>query len=106
MVVGVWVVDDVLEIDSDVILAISLFGPPIFFIFFLGKYYDIASTYVYIRYCLKTNVSYKEASELTFLFEPDESGVWYPMSDIEFLPEQERRRALFETAKSIKQMEP
>ena len=59
------------------------------------------STYLYVRLSLKTAINLKEAHYLTFLFEPNYTGKWYPLTHIAKLPKDQRRTALFDCARQL-----
>jgi hypothetical protein len=65
---------------------------------YLFRCFDDLSTFFYVRRTLKTVITYKEAKDLIILFTPNETGKWYPLSEIKALPENERKAYLFHQA--------
>ena len=59
------------------------------------------SAYLYVRHTLKTKISWKNVSKVSWLFTPNESGKWYPMKEVLQLPEGERENYLFRRANEI-----
>lgn len=53
-----------------------------------GIFFDTLSSYLYIKYKLKTKMSWKEAGFVSFLFSPNGSGNWYPMTEVLKLSEE------------------
>lgn len=58
-------------------------------------------SYLYLRCCLFTPVTWKEAETVGFLFHGDADGRWYPLTELRKLPKDLRRETLFEFADLI-----
>jgi hypothetical protein len=55
-----------------------------------GRFFDTLSSYLYIKYKLKTKMSWKEADFVSFLFSPNGTGQWYPMKEVLKVSEEKR----------------
>jgi len=53
-------------------------------------------TFLYVRLSLFTPISWKEAGEISFLFEGDLSGRWYPLRELRHVPREFRHDVLLE----------
>jgi hypothetical protein len=69
--------------------------------YFLNPLTQVLASYLYITINLRANISIKEAKQLSPLFNLNNSGKWYPMSDIKRLPKKDRRSELIKRAKII-----
>lgn len=86
-----------------------IIGIILFFSVFFGSVFLLAktvlppylSTYCYVNYTLGTKVDTIEASKLSFLFDGDLGGVWYPLRSLRKLDPEFRREALFAIANEI-----
>lgn len=70
-------------------------------IMFFDNLFDVISAYVYIRLKLSVRVSFSEARELCFLFVPNKTGNWYPMKEVQKLPDNMKREYLFYIASEV-----
>lgn len=86
---------ELLGIEHWAIVLPLIFATIICHAIFINPIYHILTTYLYVRVDLGTKISFKEAKDLRILFEPNKSGVWYPMKEIKQLPKEFRREALF-----------
>lgn len=68
----------------------------------LYKLFDPISTMLYLLFSCKTKVSYAEANKVSFLFNGELNGKWYPFYSLEDVPEEFRKQVLFEFADRIK----
>ena len=68
----------------------------------LYKLIDPISTMLYLLFSCKTKVRYLEAKKVSFLFNGELSGKWYPFYSLEDVPEEFRKQVLFEFADRIK----
>ena len=68
---------------------------------YINSFFTYIETYLYVVVTLKTKISFSEAKYLVYLFAPNDSGKWYPMTGIKDLPIDQRRKVLFESAKNI-----
>lgn len=84
-----------------VILIIGFIGVLALHEMTLGQFYHILSTYCYVNYSLKTKVSFSEARQLLILFAPNETGVWYPMTQLKELSKEYRREVLFAQLRQV-----
>ena len=64
----------------------------------LGPLLETLSAYLYVKFTLRTSISFSEAKGLAFLFEPNETGSWWPMKDVRKLPADERKARLLSLA--------
>lgn len=64
---------------------------------------DAIAAFLYLRVELGTQVSFKEAKELSFLFLANENGKWYALSVVRKLPKEKRRQYVFEAAEHVKE---
>ncbi len=55
-------------------------------------------TFLYVRLSLLTPISWKEAGKVSFLFEGDVFGHWYPLRELRRVPREFRRDLLLEFA--------
>jgi len=62
----------------------------------------ILPSYLYIRFSLRTAVTWQEAEQLDFLFCGDAEGKWHPLKEVRRLSKADRRAALFEFADVIR----
>jgi hypothetical protein len=60
--------------------------------FYLYKWLQPFATIWYLSVFCDTSVSYKEAEELTFLFDGSLNGKWYPFKDLENIPKEYRKK--------------
>ncbi len=70
--------------------------------FGLYKVIDPVSTMLYLLFSCKTKVSYTEARKVSFLFNGELNGKWYPFYSLGDVPEEFRKEVLFEFADRIK----
>jgi hypothetical protein len=68
---------------------------------YLNKWLQPVATIWYLSVFCNTSVSYKEAEELGFLFDGSLNGKWYPFEDLENIPEEYRKRILYEFAEKL-----
>jgi len=55
-------------------------------------------TYLYVRLSLLTPISWKEAEDVSFIFDGDISGRWYPLLELRQIPRECRHEFLMEFA--------
>jgi hypothetical protein len=55
-----------------------------------GRFFAVLSSFLYVRVELKTKISWKDASFVSFLFTANSTGKWYPMHNIIGLPKEQR----------------
>lgn len=86
---------------SEGIALVIGFIPGCSFLWFTQPFRNAASTWVYVRICLKTKISFKESGYLSPLFSVNGSGLWHPMTQVKKLAPEFRRGALFSAAAQI-----
>ena len=80
---------------------VTFFGTIILHAVVIEQFYHELQTYLYIKINLGVDISFKETKHFILLFVPSDLGKWYPMTGIKDLPKNDRKRALFDSAKSI-----
>lgn len=60
-------------------------------------------TYLYLRFTLSVPVTWREAKAVSFLFEKDLNGKWYPLKDLKKAPKEARKMILFDFAERKRQ---
>jgi|GEM_PF-1855116 len=70
-------------------------------VYVIGPLLGGLSTFLYVTIILKTNITFKEARALSFLFEPNYTNKWYPLTHIKNLPREQRRTELFTCAQKL-----
>jgi hypothetical protein len=55
-----------------------------------AKLFFTLSAYLYIRFSLKTKITWKQTKMVDWLFVVNDRGVWYPMKEVKQLEEKER----------------
>jgi hypothetical protein len=68
---------------------------------YLNKWLQPIATIWYLSVFCDTLVSFKEAEELTFLFDGSSNGKWYPFEDLINIPKEHRKRILYEFAERL-----
>jgi hypothetical protein len=68
---------------------------------YLHKWLEPLATIWYLSVFCKTKVSFKEAGELGFLFDGSLNGKWYPFKDLVNIPEEYRKKVLYEIAEKL-----
>jgi hypothetical protein len=66
-----------------------------------GKFFFILSAFLYIRFKLKTKMSWNDSSSVAFLFVPNESGKWYPLKEVLKIEVNKRSAFILEFAKKV-----
>ena len=92
---------EIIHYRSDVVDILLLIGIIIFFISFISKFFSALSTLLYVRLTLRTPINYKDAFHISYFFEPNNCGKWYPMRHLLDVPKEIRRSVLFETIDKI-----
>lgn len=83
-------------------LILSFISLIIFSVIFSQHIFHPLSAYLYAKTELGVDgLTWNEIKYITFLFVPNTSGKWYPMTHIKELPKSLRKRALLESAKKI-----
>jgi len=59
------------------------------------------SAYLYIRKTLNTQISFRDAASIAWLFVPNETGKWYPMKEVLQVSPEFRKQYLFTRAAEI-----
>jgi hypothetical protein len=55
-----------------------------------ARFFATLSSFLYVRHELKTKISWKDASYVSFLFTPNTTGKWYTMYSVLRLPKDQR----------------
>jgi hypothetical protein len=93
---------ELLDINIPDIVSIILFIiGAIFGGFYLSKWLQPIATMWYLSVFCNTSVSFKEAEELTFLFDGSLNGKWYPFKDLINIPKEYRKKILYEFAERL-----
>ena len=90
-------------------IALAIIGIVIFFAVFGGCVFLLAKTilppylptYCYVNYSLGIKINPVEAAKLSFLFDGDLNGIWYPLRSLKKIDKEFRREALFSIANEI-----
>ena len=93
---------DWLNVILTIILLISFFTLAIYLhSITTNRWIGTLSAWLYIRYTLKTHVSFADATKVSWLFVPNETGKWYPMKELLQIPQERRRTDLLAKATEI-----
>ncbi|MDP8268948.1 MAG: TerB family tellurite resistance protein [Candidatus Tenebribacter davisii] len=99
---------DLININNTIINVIELLLIIVVFIgslvvhsMYIEQFYHTIQTYLYVVINLRTKINFQEAKYLKLLFAPSELNQWYPMKGIKDLPKENRRQALFYSARNI-----
>lgn len=66
-----------------------------------GRFFFILSAYLYLRFNLHTPMSWKDSGFVAFLFTPNETGKWYPMTDVLKLEKDLRQQYILKFAENV-----
>lgn len=55
-----------------------------------GKFLFTLSAFLYIRITLKTKISWANCSKVGWLFTPNDTGKWYPLTEVKQMPPEMR----------------
>jgi hypothetical protein len=66
-----------------------------------GKFFFILSAFIYIRYKLKTKMTWKDSSSVAFLFVPNDTGKWYQLNEVLRIEENNRVSFIIEFANKV-----
>lgn len=66
-----------------------------------ANFYHYLSAYLYVRLSLRTKLSWKEVTEIAWMFVPNESGVWYPLKEVKKLDKIERKQFLIDFSDQV-----
>jgi len=66
-----------------------------------GELFYTLSFYLYVKYKLKTKLSWKDANFVAFLFTPNDSGKWYTMTEVLKMAEEKRAAYIKNFAEKI-----
>lgn len=84
-----------------VLLGISIFLVIItaaMYVVFVYIFTSTMSAWLYVNIRLRTQVNWSEARAISFLFDLDRDGKWYPCTEILKFPSSQRRSRLFRIA--------
>jgi DnaJ like chaperone protein len=91
----------ILNILSILLIIVAFIGSLVIHALYIEQFYHTIQTYLYVVINLKTKINFQEAKYLKLLFAPSELNQWYPMKGIKDLPKENRRQALFYSARKI-----
>lgn len=68
---------------------------------YLGPFFHVLSTWLYLNYTLKADMSWNDADEVAWVFSPNETERWYPLLEAKGVPRESRRDYILDTCKKL-----